>query len=49
MLKSVERDNADRIVELPRHQISDDRFEVRPLDFCLEVNGAPETNAVADS
>jgi hypothetical protein len=40
MLKRVEGDDADRIVELPRYQIGDDSFEVRPLDVGLAV-GVP--------
>jgi hypothetical protein len=40
MLKRVESDDADRIVELPRHEIGDDRFEVCLLDVGLAVGGA---------
>jgi hypothetical protein len=46
MLKRVEGDDADRIVELPRYQIGDDRFEVCPLDFGLAVDGAKAAKAV---
>ena len=46
MLKRVEGDDADRIVELPRHQIGDDGFEVCPLDVGLAVGGAKAAKAV---
>jgi hypothetical protein len=46
MLKSIEGYNADRVIELPRHQIGDDRFEVGPLDFGLAVNAAQLAKAV---
>jgi len=49
MLKRIEGDNADRVVELSRHQIGDDGFEVGPLNFGLAVNGAqPAAKAVDD-
>ncbi len=41
MFKGVECHNAHRVVELPGHQIGNDRFEVRLLDFGFAVN-APE-------
>ena len=40
MLKRIEGDNADRIVELAGHQVGDNGFEVGPLDLGLAVNGA---------
>jgi hypothetical protein len=46
MLKGVEGDDADRIVELPGDQIGDDRFEVRPLDVGLAIGGAKAAKAV---
>src|ERR1700730_16952347 len=46
MLKRVEGNNADRVVELPRHEIGDDGFEVRPLDLGFAVNGAESAEAV---
>jgi hypothetical protein len=46
MRKRVEGDDADRIVELPRYQIGDDRFEVRPLDVGLAVGRAKTAKVV---
>jgi hypothetical protein len=40
MLKRIEGDNAERVVKLSRHQISDDCFEIGPLDFGLAVDGS---------
>jgi hypothetical protein len=42
MLKGVEGDNPDRVVELPRHQIGDDSFEVCLLDSRQTVPWAPK-------
>ena len=41
MLKRIEGDNADRVVESSRHQIDNDSFEVGPLDFRLAVETVP--------
>src|SRR5664279_6346649 len=46
MLRRVEGDDADRIIELPRYQICDDRFEVCPLDVGLAVSGPKAAKAV---
>ena len=46
MLLRVEGNNADRVIELTRHQIGDDRFQVRPLDFGLAANAAQTVKAV---
>jgi hypothetical protein len=46
MLKRIEGDNADRVVELSRHQIRDDDFEVGPLDLGFAVNRAKTGKAV---
>src|SRR6516162_8731083 len=46
MLKRVERDDADRIVEPSRHEIDDDGFKVRAFNFCLAINTAPHTKAI---
>jgi hypothetical protein len=43
--KRVEGYNADRIVELPGHQIGDDRFEIGSLDFGFAVDAAKLTEA----
>jgi hypothetical protein len=45
MFKRVEGDDVHRVVELPRHQIGDNSFEVRPLDFGLAVDGAKAAKA----
>src|SRR5229473_2874751 len=46
MLRRVEGDNADRVIELPGHEIGDDGFEVCPLDFGFAVNSAHSAEAV---
>src|SRR6202022_1798583 len=46
MLKRIEGYNADRVIELPRHEIGDDGFEVCPLNFGFAVNSAQSTEAV---
>ena len=46
MLKRIEGDDADRVVELARHKVGDDGFEVGPLDLSLAVNGAKAAKAV---
>src|ERR1700737_5026737 len=46
MLKRIEGYNTDRVVELPRHEIGDDSFEVCPLDLGFAVNGAQSAKAV---
>src|ERR1700693_5524427 len=46
MLTRIEGDNAERVVELSRHQIGNDSFEVCPLDFGLAVDGTQSTEAV---
>jgi hypothetical protein len=38
MLERIEGDDADRIVELTRHEIANDRLQVNPLKFCFTVN-----------
>jgi hypothetical protein len=48
ILKRIEGDNADRVIELPRHQIGDGCFEVRPLDVGHTVCGAKPAKAVDD-
>ena len=40
VLKRIEGDDADRVVELAGHQVGDNGFEVGPLDLGLAVNGA---------
>jgi NUDIX domain len=46
MLKRVEGHDADRIVELPRYQIGDDRFEICPLNVRLAIGGPKAAKAV---
>src|ERR1700720_4735495 len=46
MLKRIESDDADRVVELPRHEIGEDGFEVCALDLGFSVNTARRTEAV---
>src|ERR1700687_1484374 len=46
MLKCVEGNNAHRVIELARHEIGDDGFEVCPLDFGFAVNDAKPAEAV---
>ena len=46
MLQCVEGYNADRVIELPRHEIGDDGFEVCPLDLGFAVHGAQPAEAV---
>jgi hypothetical protein len=46
MLKRIEGDNADRVVELARYQIGDDSFDVGPLDLGFAVNRAKTGKAV---
>src|ERR1700736_4987721 len=46
MLKCVEGNNADWVAKLPRHEIGDDSFEVRPLDFGFAVNAALPAEAI---
>jgi hypothetical protein len=42
VLKGVESNDTDRVVELPRHEIGDDCFGVGPLDFGFTVHaGGP--------
>jgi hypothetical protein len=36
MFKRVERQDTDRVIESPRHEVSDDRFQVRPLNGGLK-------------
>jgi hypothetical protein len=38
--------DADRVVELARHQIGDNSFEVCPLDLGFAVNGAQSAKVV---
>ena len=38
MLQSIEGYNANRIIELPRHKLVDDGFEIRSLDLSLAVD-----------
>jgi hypothetical protein len=45
MLQRVEGDDADRVAELPGHQIGDGGFEVRPHDG-LAVGGAKRAKTV---
>ena len=40
MLQSVEGHDANRIIELPRHKIADDGFEIRSLDLGLAIDAA---------
>jgi hypothetical protein len=46
MLKRIEGYNTDRVIELPLHEIGDDRFEVGPLDLGFAVNAAQSAKAV---
>jgi hypothetical protein len=46
MLKRIEGDNADRVVELSRYQIGDDGFDVRSLDLGFALNRAKTGKAV---
>src|ERR1700726_610525 len=46
MFKRIEGDNADRVVELPGHEIGDDSFEVCPLDLGFAVDGTQSAKAV---
>src|ERR1700726_4127853 len=46
MLKRIEGYNTDRVIELPRHEIGEDSFEVCPLDLGFAVNGAQYAKAV---
>ena len=46
MLKRVERDNADRIIELASQEIGDYGFEVGPLDLGFAAGGAACAEAV---
>jgi len=39
MLKRIEGDDPDRIIELARYQVRDDGFEISPLDFRFAING----------
>ena len=48
MFKGIEGDDANRVIELPRHQIGDDRFEVCPLYVGFAVCGAKPAKAVDD-
>src|SRR6476660_4510583 len=38
MLQSIEGYDANRIIELPRHKVADDGFEIRSLDLSLAVD-----------
>jgi len=40
VLQSIERYYANRIIELPRHKIADDGFEIRSLDLGLAIDAA---------
>ena len=46
MLKRVEGDNADRVVELARHEIGNYGFEISPLGFGFALNAAQPAKAV---
>src|SRR5271169_5791766 len=46
MLKCVEGDNTDWIIKLASQKISDDGFEVRPLDLGFAVDSATCAKAV---
>ena len=48
MLHRIEGNNAHRIIELTRHQIAGDGFEVGPLNYGLAVDGAIRAEAVYD-
>jgi hypothetical protein len=48
MRKRVQSDDADRVVELPRHQVGDDSFEICPLDFGFAVDAAEPAKTVHD-
>jgi hypothetical protein len=41
VLKGIEGNDANRVVELTRHQVGNDRFEVCSLDFGFAVNAQP--------
>ena len=40
VLQSIERYYANRIIELPRHKVADDGFEIRSLDLGLAIDAA---------
>jgi hypothetical protein len=46
MLKCVEGDNADGVIELASQKIGDDGFEVCPLELGFAVDGAARAEAV---
>ena len=46
MLKRVEGDDANGVVELPSQKIGDDGLDIRPLNFRLAVNAAEPLKAV---
>jgi hypothetical protein len=46
MLKRIEGDNSDRVIELALQKVTDDGFEVRPLNFTLAVDGAVRPEAI---
>jgi hypothetical protein len=46
MFERVERDDANRSIELPSEQIGDDGLKVRPLDLRFAVHGTRSSEAV---
>jgi hypothetical protein len=44
-LKRIECNNADGIIELTGHEIGDDSFEARPLDFGFAVHAATSADS----
>ena len=48
VLKRVEGNDADRIVELPRREVGDDSFEVCPLDFGFAVDATTQLTEAVD-
>jgi hypothetical protein len=49
MLKRVEGDNADRVVELARHEIGNYGFEICPLGFGFAFLGVPPVLGIRNS
>lgn len=46
MLQRVECDDANRVVELPRHEVGYDHFEVYALDLGLAINTPKPCEAI---
>ena len=46
MLKRIEGDNADRVVELTAQKLGNDRFDICALDLGLTVHAARPAEAI---